>query len=141
MIHLAQSTQIHSMSKIIINNTTRKVGGIKVQDTERLSKVKASCEEVNKLVELMITCLKANAIDEMYKVLVVMTHKMDELIEEILQVQPLLEQEIEVKEINDALGESIDSIQNKDYGLLMDLLQYEILEKVDEWKSVIEEAM
>ena len=112
-----------------------------MQDTERLSKVKASCEEVNKLIELMITCLKSNVIDEMYKVLVVMTHKMDELIEEILQVQPLLKQEVEVKEINDALSEIIDSIQNKDYGLLMDLLQYEILEKVDEWKNVIEEAM
>lgn len=109
-------------------------------ESKKIMDVKVECEEVSNLIEKMIQCLGKNAIDEMFQTLVVMTHKMDTLIEDILQIKSTLSEEIDVKEINDILGEIIESVQNKDYILLMDLLQYEILEKINQWHTIISKS-
>ncbi|MBE6024119.1 MAG: hypothetical protein E7231_13125 [Cellulosilyticum sp.] len=107
---------------------------------EQLIQAKQGCKEVGLLVKSMIEHLENKNIDEMFQVLVLMTHKMEQLIEEISACQTLLTQEIEIKAINEVLGEIIESVQNKDYVLLADLLQYEILEKMEEWHAIIEES-
>ena len=108
---------------------------------EKLISAKNCNEEVIALVEQMIEYLRVNNTDAMFQVLVVMTHKMDSLIENISEVQELLTERIEIEAINDVLGELIESVQNKDYVLLTDLLEYEILEKMNEWYKIITESL
>ena len=46
--------------------------------------------------------------------------------------------EIEEVKVNNLLNELKDAIENEDYILISDLLQYEILEILKEWKSTLE---
>ena len=108
---------------------------------EKLISAKNCSEEIIALVEQMIEHLKVNNTDAMFQVLVAMTHKMDSLIENISEAQELLTETIEIEAINDVLGELIESVQNKDYVLLADLLEYEILEKMNEWHKIITESL
>lgn len=109
-------------------------------EMEKMDSAKTDCHEVSKLIESIIACLELYATDEMFNKLIIMTDKMELLIEKISDINSLLSEEIDVKEINEGLGEAIDSIQNKDYRLLMDLLKYEFLEKLNEWQTIIADS-
>lgn len=107
---------------------------------EELTLVKEECEEVKKLTDLMLKCLKSNLIEKMFEVLIVMTHKMEHLIGMITQEKELLTEEIHIEEINEILKELIDGVENADYVLIADLLEYEMLEKINEWNTIIEQS-
>lgn len=116
------------------------IGGIVSMDKQNITLIMVN-EGMAKLINtinLMIDQLKNNQIEEMYRSLSQMTDETDWLIEAVARVQELLEEKIEIMEINHIISEIIMSIHNKDYILLTDLLQYELLELVTSWQQIIQ---
>ena len=107
---------------------------------EQLKNISMECNMIKQIVDKMIKCIDSSNIEDMFKQLIMMTNQMDQMIENISQVKEALYQEIDVAEINDTLSEIIDSVQNQDYRLLKDLLQYELQEKLAEWDEIIKKS-
>lgn len=63
------------------------------------------------------------------------------VLEVIVLTQDIQLQKINVDNIKNILHEIIDALQNADFLIIADLLEYEILEKLEEWYEQIGQTM
>lgn len=84
--------------------------------------------------------MRANQLLDAYNIISDMTKGMDWLVEAIAKVKSELLEPIEVSEINKTLSELIESMQDGDYVLASDILEYELLEVLTKWETVLEES-
>lgn len=96
----------------------------------------------------LIECVKAASenirggkIEDGYQSVAVMTEGIEWLIGVITVNSEVLIEKIDVMKLNDIIREMIESIENGDNGLLGDLLEYEILEILTEWQSILKDSL
>ena len=81
--------------------------------------------------------IKNEKIAEGYQLVASMTDGFKWLTEVITLYEEVLIEKIDVSKLNETIGEMIESIENRDNGLLGDLLEYEMIELLEEWQEII----
>lgn len=81
--------------------------------------------------------IRNEKIAEGYQLVATMTEGFEWLIKVITLNEEALIEKIDVSKLNETIGEMIESIENRDNGLLGDLLEYEMIELLEEWQEKI----
>lgn len=88
-------------------------------------------EGINEAVDLFHEGMEGKALDLVIQIIDGLKWTM-EAITVTLDVQ---EEAIDISEINDAFNAMSEALENVDYVLIADVLEYEILPKVEEWNQ------
>ena len=102
-------------------------------------------DRISKIIEGVIENIQSNvedvrkvSMDANYPLVAYVCEKLEEIIDYIPEINKLIEGEIEIAAINNIIGEIIDGVQNGDCGLIADLLEYEMIEFLQDWKEKID---
>ena len=94
-------------------------------------------------IENAVKAFKQQKEDEGLKLLIQIIDGLSWVIETMVNLMPVLQEhrlDADPEKINVLLRELLGAMENEDFVLISDLLEYEVLEILSSWKSVIEKA-
>lgn len=107
---------------------------------ESLSTINEYLHELTTVIEQTIEVFKQQKEDVGLKLLIKIIDGLSWTIEAVFSLKPELEEhgfDSEVEQVNDMLMELLKAIENEDFVLISDILEYEVLEVLTSWQNVI----
>lgn len=107
------------------------------QNFERLQEAERYLGVMQDAVQTMIDDLKLEDTDNIFHMLGMLSEGIEWLLTVFELTKEIQVEEIDTSEINDTVATLVEGMENKDWMLLTDCLEYSLLEQVVEWKRLV----
>lgn len=109
--------------------------------TEKLEVLQTANEYMERLIDGINQCIEYYRVGELGSAnqqILLVIDGLEWVIKVIELTQDLRERPIEIIELQGILSEVVEGMKNSDITLIADLLEYEVIEQVINWKEIIE---
>lgn len=107
------------------------------QHLEILQEAERYLGNVEKATQTMINQLKEGNIDNIFHMLGMLSKGIEWLLTAFKITEDIQIEKIDTSEVTDTVSTIVEGMENKDWMLLSDCLEYSFLEQVIEWKRMI----
>lgn len=111
------------------------------QYLEVLQEAERYLGNVEKATHTMIDKIKVDDTDDIFHMLSLLSEGLDWLLAVFKMTEEIQVEKIDTSELTDTVATLVEGMENKDWMLLADCLEYSFLDQVIEWKRIVHDTL